>query len=203
MRAPGTADRPARILVTGGAGFIGSNLSNRLLAEGHHVTVYDALSRPGVARNLDWLTSRYGDAVTAIVADIRDAEALGRAAATADAVFHFAAQVAVTTSMVEPLEDFEINVRSTVTLLDALRRRGTPVPLVFASTNKVYGDLADVALVPDQRRLCPGRSGAARRRRRDRGGSISTRPMAAPRGRPTNMCSTMPGASACRRPCCG
>ena len=61
-------------------------------------------------------------------------------------MFHFAAQVAVTTSMVEPLEDFDINVRSTVTLLDALRRRGTPVPLIFASTNKVYGDLADVAL---------------------------------------------------------
>ena len=146
MTAIGTADRPARILVTGGAGFIGSNLSDRLLAEGHHVTVYDALSRPGVARNLDWLTSRHGEAVTAIVADIRDAEALGRAAATADAVFHLAAQVAVTTSMVEPLADFEINVRATVTLLDALRRRGTPVPLVFASTNKVYGDLADVAL---------------------------------------------------------
>ena len=146
MMAPATAAEPARILVTGGAGFIGSNLSDRLLGQGHSVTIYDALSRPGVARNLDWLKARHGDAVTAIVADIRDGEALGRAAATADAVFHLAAQVAVTTSMVEPLEDFEINVRATVTLLDALRRRTTPVPLVFASTNKVYGDLADVAL---------------------------------------------------------
>ncbi|MGI3901327.1 MAG: NAD-dependent epimerase/dehydratase family protein [Janthinobacterium lividum] len=137
---------PSNILVTGGAGFIGSNLSDRLLGLGHRVTVYDALTRPGVARNLDWLKSRHGEAVTALVADVRDAEALGRAASTADAVFHLAAQVAVTTSMVDPLDDFEINVRATVTLLDALRRRDTRVPLVFASTNKVYGDLADIEL---------------------------------------------------------
>ena len=140
------ADTPSNILVTGGAGFIGSNLSDRLLGLGHHVTVFDALSRPGVARNLDWLKARHGDAVTVVVADVRDGEALASAAAEADAVFHLAAQVAVTTSMVEPLADFEINVRSTVTLLDALRRRAASVPLVFASTNKVYGDLADVAL---------------------------------------------------------
>ncbi len=137
---------PSTVLVTGGAGFIGSNLSDRLLRLGHRVTVYDALSRPGVARNLDWLKARHGDAVTAIVADVRDGEALSRAAADADAVFHLAAQVAVTTAMVEPLEDFEINVRATVLLLDALRRRAAPVPLIFASTNKVYGDLADVEL---------------------------------------------------------
>jgi CDP-paratose 2-epimerase len=139
-------EAPSHVLVTGGAGFIGSNLSDRLLGLGHRVTVYDALSRPGVARNLDWLKARHGDAVTAIVADVRDGETLARAASEADAVFHMAAQVAVTTSMVEPMEDFEINVRATVTLLDALRRRGGTVPLVFASTNKVYGDLADVEL---------------------------------------------------------
>ncbi|RYB07790.1 NAD-dependent epimerase/dehydratase family protein [Lichenibacterium ramalinae] len=137
---------PSRILVTGGAGFIGSNLSDRLLGLGHRVTVYDALSRPGVARNLDWLKARHGDALDVVVADVRDGAALAAAAAEAEAVFHLAAQVAVTTSMVDPLADFEINVRATVTLLDALRRRDVPVPLVFASTNKVYGDLADVAL---------------------------------------------------------
>ena len=136
----------SNVLVTGGAGFIGSNLSDRLLGLGHRVTVYDALSRPGVARPEPIEVARHGDAVTAVVADVRDADALGRAAAEADAVFHLAAQVAVTTSMVEPLEDFEINVRATVTLLDALRRRGGAVPLVFASTNKVYGDLGDVEL---------------------------------------------------------
>ena len=137
---------PSRILVTGGAGFIGSNLSDRLLGLGHRVTVFDALSRPGVVRNLDWLKARHGEALDVVVADVRDGAALAAAAAGADAVFHLAAQVAVTTSMVEPLADFEINVRATVTLLDALRRRDVPVPLVFASTNKVYGDLADVAL---------------------------------------------------------
>ncbi len=142
----GLGEAPSRVLVTGGAGFIGSNLSDRLLGLGHRVTVYDALSRPGVSRNLDWLKARHGDAVAAVVADVRDGEALARAASDADAVFHLAAQVAVTTSMVEPLEDFEINVRATVTLLDALRRRGGAVPLVFASTNKVYGDLGDVEL---------------------------------------------------------
>ena len=144
--AAGGREPPSNVLVTGGAGFIGSNLSDRLLGLGHRVTVYDALSRPGVARNLDWLKARHGDAVTAVIADVRDGEALARAAAEADAVFHMAAQVAVTTSMVEPMEDFEINVRATVTLLDALRRRDVKVPLVFASTNKVYGDLGDVAL---------------------------------------------------------
>ena len=142
----GGRDAPANVLVTGGAGFIGSNLSDRLLGLGHRVTVFDALSRPGVARNLDWLKARHGDVVTAVVADVRDADALARAAAGADAVFHLAAQVAVTTSMAEPLQDFEVNVRATVTLLDALRRRGGAVPLVFASTNKVYGDLGDVDL---------------------------------------------------------
>lgn len=139
-------DVPPRVLVTGGAGFIGSNLSDRLLGLGHRVTVYDALSRPGVVRNLDWLKARHGGALEVVVADVRDGAALAAAAAEADAVFHLAAQVAVTTSMVEPLADFEVNVRATVTLLDALRRRDVPVPLVFASTNKVYGDLADVAL---------------------------------------------------------
>ena len=140
------ADARPRILVTGGAGFIGSNLSDRLLGLGHRVTVYDALSRPGVVRNLDWLKARHGEALDVVVADVRDGAALSAAAAGAEAVFHLAAQVAVTTSMVDPLEDFEVNVRATVTLLDALRRRAEPVPLVFASTNKVYGDLADVAL---------------------------------------------------------
>ena len=91
----GLGEAPSRVLVTGGAGFIGSNLSDRLLGLGHRVTVYDALSRPGVSRNLDWLKARHGDAVAAVVADVRDGEALARAASDADAVFHLAAQVAV------------------------------------------------------------------------------------------------------------
>jgi CDP-paratose 2-epimerase len=134
------------VLVTGGAGFIGSNLADRLAREGHNVLVYDALARPGVERNLAWLKKRHPQRVSSVTADIRDEDAVGQAARDAQAVFHMAAQVAVTTSLVEPREDFDINVRGTLNVLDAVRRRGEPIPVVFASTNKVYGDLADVAL---------------------------------------------------------
>jgi len=132
------------VLVTGGAGFIGSNLADRLLAEGHRVRLYDALSRPGVERNWDWLRSRHGDRVELVHADIRDQDRLAEAARQAKAVFHLAAQVAVTTSMTDPRDDFEINILGTLNLLEALRQRGGTVPLVFASTNKVYGDLSDL-----------------------------------------------------------
>jgi CDP-paratose 2-epimerase len=132
------------VLITGGAGFIGSNLADRLAGEGHEVIVYDALSRPGVERNLAWLRERHGKRITAIIGDIRDEDEVVRAAADAKAAFHFAAQVAVTTSMVDPREDFEINVRGTINLLDAVRARSEPVPVIFASTNKVYGDLGDL-----------------------------------------------------------
>lgn len=132
------------ILITGGAGFIGSNLADRLAGEGHEILVYDALSRPGVERNLAWLKERHGALVTHIPGDVRDEDELVRAVAEAKAVFHMAAQVAVTTSLVDPREDFDINVRGTVNLLDAVRVRESPVPVIFASTNKVYGDLSDI-----------------------------------------------------------
>jgi CDP-paratose 2-epimerase len=138
-----TADnRP--ILITGGAGFIGSNLADRLAGRGHRILIYDALSRPGVERNLAWLNMRHGRNITHIAGDVRDEDELVRAAKEAKAVFHFAAQVAVTTSLVDPREDFDINVRGTINLLDAVRMRSEPVPVIFASTNKVYGDLGDI-----------------------------------------------------------
>ncbi|TCZ61326.1 SDR family NAD(P)-dependent oxidoreductase [Roseicella aquatilis] len=137
-------DRPA--LVTGGAGFIGANLANRLAAEGQDVIVYDSLARPGVELNLDWLRARHGARIRAVIADINDEATLRRAVAEAGVVFHFAAQVAVTTSMQAPLADFTTNLRGTFALLEAVRLRPEPVPVLFASTNKVYGDLADIAL---------------------------------------------------------
>src|SRR5690348_2669924 len=137
-------DRP--ILITGGAGFIGSNLADRLAREDNEVIVYDALSRPGVERNLAWLRKNHKGRVTSIVGDVRDEDELARAAADVRAVFHFAAQVAVTTSLADPREDFDINVRGTINLLDAVRARPEPVPVIFASTNKVYGDLGDIPL---------------------------------------------------------
>lgn len=134
------------ILITGGAGFIGSNLADRLAGEGQDVMVFDALSRSGVERNLAWLKERHGKRITSIVGDVRDEDEVARAAADAKAVFHFAAQVAVTTSLVDPREDFDTNVRGTVNVLDAVRMRREPVPVIFASTNKVYGDLGDLEI---------------------------------------------------------
>jgi CDP-paratose 2-epimerase len=138
--------RQARFLVTGGAGFIGSNLTHRLASEGHEVTILDSLARPGVEANLAWLTATHGARIRHLRADIRDARAVEDAVRDVAAVFHFAAQVAVTTSLSDPRADFDINIGGTFTLLEALRRRGGRVPVVFASTNKVYGDLSDVAL---------------------------------------------------------
>ena len=132
--------------------------------------IYDSLARPGVEDNLGWLKRRHP------AADFRDRRrhprraAVEEAASRASAVFHLAAQVAVTTSLDDPREDFEVNVRGTLLLLDALRRRPTAVPMIFASTNKVYGDLADVALVRRRRRAIVPRDAqlARARHRRDR-----------------------------------
>ncbi len=136
--------RPA--LVTGGAGFIGSNLADRLAQGGEDVLVLDSLARPGVEENLHWLRRRHRARISVAIADLRDGAAVADAARDASSVFHLAGQVAVTTSLVNPMADFEINLRGTLNLLEALRRRSVPVPLVFASTNKVYGDLADIPL---------------------------------------------------------
>ena len=146
------------ILVTGGAGFIGSNLADRLAADGHEVIVFDALLRPGVEANLRWLQSRHGARIVPVKADVRDRMALGQAVDRAAAVFHFAAQVAVTTSLERPEEDFDVNLRGTINLLEAVRRRGTGVPVLFASTNKVYGNLSDVALVQHEGAWLPADS---------------------------------------------
>ncbi|RST29515.1 SDR family NAD(P)-dependent oxidoreductase [Sphingomonas ginkgonis] len=143
------------ILVTGGAGFIGCNIADRLAGEGHDVLVYDALARAGVERNLAWLTSRHPERISSVVADIRDEDSVVAAAKEASAVFHMAAQVAVTTSLVDPRDDFSVNILGTLNLLDALRTGGRRVPLIFASTNKVYGDLADVDLRLEDERYSP------------------------------------------------
>lgn len=143
------------VLVTGGAGFIGCNLADRLAQQGHDVIVFDALARPGVERNLSWLRQKHPARVTAMVADVRDASAVDTALRDAQAVFHLAGQVAVTTSLVSPQEDFDINLRGTFLILEGLRQRGAKVPLVFASTNKVYGDLGDVALEQVEDRYLP------------------------------------------------
>ena len=134
------------VLITGGAGFIGTNLAHRFLSKGHPVLLYDNLSRPGVRRNLEWLEHTHGELVQIETADVRDPGPLRKAAKRASKVFHFAAQVAVTSSLVEPIHDFEVNARGTLNLLEALRGLENPPPVLFTSTNKVYGDLSDVRL---------------------------------------------------------
>jgi CDP-paratose 2-epimerase len=136
--------RKPPVLVTGGAGFIGSNLADALASDGHEVLIYDAMSRPGVERNLAWLEQRHPGRIEAIRGDVRDGARLADAVNRVTAVFHMAAQVAVTTSMTDPREDFDINIGGTFNLLEALRLKRERTPVVFASTNKVYGDLADL-----------------------------------------------------------
>src|SRR5687767_3583466 len=104
-------------LITGGAGFIGSNLAHRLLGAGRRVRILDNLSRPGVEQNLQWLRDNHGDRLETVVADVRDGAAVNRAMAGVSQVFHFAAQVAVTTSLVQPQEDFAINAQGTLNVL--------------------------------------------------------------------------------------
>jgi CDP-paratose 2-epimerase len=133
-------------VVTGGAGFIGTNVTSRLVEDGSHVVVVDDLSRPGVERNLRWLLQTYGGRVTFERADIRDRETLRRVLPGARTVIHLAAQVAVTTSLDEPLDDFGVNAHGTLTLLEELRRLEEPPFLLFTSTNKVYGSLPDLPL---------------------------------------------------------
>ena len=134
-------------LITGGCGFIGTNLADRLLSAGHPVLVLDDLSRPGVERNLAYLRRAHGERLLRVeMADVRDAAAVRRAVDAAGSVFHLAAQVAVTTSLTHAVHDFEVNARGTLNLLEAIRDQADPPPLVFTSTNKVYGGLADVAL---------------------------------------------------------
>src|SRR5699024_9964781 len=111
-----------------GAGFVGSNLADALAADGHDVVVLDSLARPGVERNLGWLRARHPERVHTIMSDIRDAQAVDKAVAEAGAVFHLAAQVAVTTSVADPVADFEINARGTLNVLEAARARTTPPP---------------------------------------------------------------------------
>ena len=137
---------PGPVLITGGAGFVGTNLAHRLLDTGRSVLLFDNLSRAGVEQNVRWLRAVHGGRMKVAVADVRDEEAVRRAVEQASEVYHFAAQVAVTTSLDSPIDDFEVNARGTLNLLEAIRAQPAPPPLVFTSTNKVYGGLDDLAL---------------------------------------------------------
>jgi len=139
-----------KVFITGGAGFIGCNLADRYLAQGNHVTIFDNLSRKGTDVNLDWIKKRYGSQVEFVKGDVRDFEAIRDALSPdIDQVYHLAAQVAVTTSVVEPREDFEINALGTFNILEAIRAVAPDAIAFYSSTNKVYGGMESVKTVED------------------------------------------------------
>jgi len=137
-----------KTIITGGAGFIGSNAASRYLKQGHHVVIVDNLSREGVRKNLEWLRSQGSPEFVQL--DIRDAAGTLRLFShhrDADQVLHLAAQVAVTTSVTSPREDFDINALGTFNVLEAMRQAQMTAPMIYASTNKVYGEMTDVGTV--------------------------------------------------------
>ena len=137
-----------KYLITGGAGFIGSNYVDRLLGRGEEVHIYDNLSRKGADQNIAWLRQEYGkDSFHLIEGDVRDVDLLEKSAAGMDVIVHLAGQVAVTTSVTDPREDFEVNALGTFNMLEAARKSGRNPIVLFASTNKVYGGMEDVSVI--------------------------------------------------------
>ncbi|MDT0643915.1 GDP-mannose 4,6-dehydratase [Zunongwangia sp. F363] len=142
-------------LITGGAGFIGTNLAKRLLSEGKKVMIFDSLFRDGVEENLQWLQKKYGDKLIVQIADIKEKWVLEQSVKYANEVYHFSSQVAVTTSLTNPVLDFQVNMEGTFNLLEAIRKSSHQPPLLFTSTNKVYGDLNDLEMKPNETRYYP------------------------------------------------
>jgi CDP-paratose 2-epimerase len=143
------------VLITGGAGFIGTNLAKNYLRENKAVHIFDNLSRTGVHQNVDELLHDYPGRVLFTNADVRDRDKLSEAVGDAAAVFHLAAQVAVTTSLDDPRRDLETNLIGTVNVLEAIRHSNPDAPLLFTSTNKVYGRLCNIVLQESGTRWAP------------------------------------------------
>lgn len=129
-----------KVIITGGAGFIGSNAASRYLGRGAEVVIIDNLSRPGTENNLEWLADQ-GE-LEFLPIDICEAASITQAFAAhrdADLVLHLAGQVAVTTSVTDPRSDFEANALGTFNVLEGIRLAGIAAPVIYSSTNKVYG----------------------------------------------------------------
>jgi len=141
-------------LVTGGCGFVGSNLADSLLGSGQEVTVLDNLSRVGSERNLAWLRERHGEGWRFVQADTRDVAAIDQVIAETrpETIAHLAGQVAMTTSVADPRSDFEINAGGTFNVLDAVRRISPESGIIYSSTNKVYGELSQFDYVEGETR---------------------------------------------------
>ena len=142
-----------KLLVTGGAGFIGCHACSFFTREGHEVVAFDNLSRRGSRSNAEWLKAEHG--VEVYEGDVRRFENIERCLSDQgpfDAILHLAAQVAVTTSVSHPREDFEINALGTFNVLEGARSQPTPPLVLFASTNKVFGGMEEVTVVEDETR---------------------------------------------------
>jgi len=144
---------PKNYLITGGAGFIGSNYVSHLLARGEKVTVYDNLSRFGAKTNLYWLDEKYGEGSFRLIeGDVRDSVLLSHAVNEVDVIVHLAGQVAVTSSVTNPREDFECNALGTFNLLESARLSERDPIVLYASTNKVYGGMEQVKIIEEETR---------------------------------------------------
>jgi CDP-paratose 2-epimerase len=136
-----------KVLITGGAGFIGCNLANYHLDQGDEVVVFDDLSRKGTQKNLDWLKEGH-DSLIFVRADVRDYGAVcDTISSEVDRVYHMAGQVAVTTSVQDPRKDFEVNALGTFNVLEAVRVYAPDAMIFYASTNKVYGAMEEIQVV--------------------------------------------------------
>jgi len=154
----GSKGKELPVLISGGAGFIGTNLADRLLNMGYPVYIYDNLARPGVENNLKWLKQHHKNNLNIIIADIRDKFIIEEAVRQVSHVFHLAAQVAVTTSLINPAYDYSVNARGTINLLEAIRKSEHKPSLIFTSTNKVYGNLKDIGIKKNTTRYLPENS---------------------------------------------
>lgn len=141
-----------KILVTGGVGFVGSHVSDFFASAGHEVAVFDNLSRKGVEKNRRWLEEKHGKKLKIIKGDIRNFAEIAEAAKDRELIFHLAAQVAVTTSVTNPREDFDVNALGTLNVLEAARASGKNPIVLFTSTNKVYGGMEDVNVLEKETR---------------------------------------------------
>lgn len=139
-----------KILVTGGAGFIGSNIAHSFLEDGHEVVVLDNLSRSGVQKNVEWLEMLDPKIV---VDDVRNEKIVKNIIKDVDVIFHYAGQVGVQTSIDDPLYDFDVNVKGTLNILEATRKSPKKPLVVFASTNKVYGEFDTNTPVSEEQQL--------------------------------------------------